>query len=80
MIWHIRKKNIVNVETDQESQNSTTDSDGDNVEEDLGPGPFNVVEDNIKTQPALKVKVPENPSKITDKKKKPKRKMKAKRK
>lgn len=73
-------QNIVNIETDQESQSSKSDSDGDNVEEDLGPGPFSMVKDNIQTQPALKVIVPEAPSKIVDKKKKPKRKMKAKRK
>ena len=73
-------QNIVNIETDQESQSSKSDSDGDNVEEDLGPGPFSMVKDNIQTQPALKVIVPEAPSKIVDKKKKPKRKTKAKRK
>ena len=65
---------IQDVDTDQESQ-PKEDSDGDDIEEELDSGPFTAVNDNIKTRPALKVKVPGAPKKnekIVDIVKKPK--------
>ena len=67
--------NIVNVETDQESQTSNVDSDGgDNIEEKLDKVHFSAVEDNIKTKPTLKVTVPVKTDtiKALSKKRKPK--------
>ena len=71
--------NIVDVDTDHEPHDSAEGSDGgDIIEEDLGAGPYNVLEDNISTKPILKVKVPENPDLIINKRKKPGRKAKKK--
>ena len=66
---------IRDVDTDQESQNSAMDSDGDTdqLEEDLGAGPFQNVNDNV-AKPVLKVQVPVVTTKITNMRKKPKRK------
>ena len=66
-------QNIVNVETDQESQHSTEDSDGDdNIEEKLDAGHPNAVEDNIKTNPTVKVTIPDKPDSIKNLKKRKK--------
>ena len=75
--------NIDDVDTDYESQPSDKDSIGDDIEEELDSGPFTAVDDNIKTRPALKVKVsgaPKKNEKIVDQVKKPKRKGQKKRK
>lgn len=64
---------IENVETDHESQPSTKDSDGDDIEEDLNVGQFDEVVDNITPSSTLRITIPDRPGVIRNlRKKKPK--------